>query len=69
MSICSLPQGCVGSPRQFSQGRLGGRRLRGAALPELQDKLWRDHFWSPSGGAPLVVGKAYVQNQRGSSPP
>jgi putative transposase len=54
---------------------VSARRLRGAALPELQDKLWGDHFWSPSycavssGGAPLELVKQYVQKQRGSAPP
>jgi putative transposase len=45
--------------------------LRSAALPEVTEKLWREHFWSPSycavscGGAPLEIVKRYVENQRG----
>lgn len=37
---------------------------------EIKDKLWGDHFWSPSycvvsaGGAPLEVIKEYIENQR-----
>lgn len=54
---------------------VSARRLRAAALPEVEDKLWGPHFWSPSycavscGGAPLEVVQRYVQQQRGSSPP
>jgi putative transposase len=45
--------------------------LRSAALPEVTEKLWGEHFWSPSycavscGGAPLEIVKRYVENQRG----
>jgi putative transposase len=37
---------------------------------ELKNKLWGDHFWSPSycvvsaGGAPLEIIKQYIENQR-----
>ena len=56
---------------------VSARRLRAANLPEVQKKLWGEHFWSPSycavssGGAPLEIVKRYVQTQRGgaSSPP
>ena len=45
-------------------------RLRLMDLPEVQDKLWGDHFWSPSycavscGGAPLEIIKRYIEEQR-----
>ena len=57
---------------------VSARRLRTARLPEVENKLWGDHFWSPSycavscGGAPLGIVKRYVESQRGgraSSPP
>jgi len=58
---------------------VSARRLRAAKLPEVQSKLWGDHFWSPSycavscGGAPLQIVAQYVRNQRQqgtrSSPP
>ena len=56
---------------------VSARRLRAADFPEVRDKLWGEHFWSPSycavssGGAPLDTIKRYVQAQRGgaSSPP
>lgn len=54
---------------------VSARRVRAAHLPEVDTKLWGEHFWSPSycavscGGAPLDIVKRYVQNQRGSSPP
>jgi putative transposase len=50
---------------------VSARMLRSAALPEVAEKLWEEHFWSPSyctvscGGAPLEVVKRYVENQRG----
>lgn len=37
---------------------------------DIKDKLWGDHFWSPSyclvsyGGTPLEIVKEYVENQR-----
>lgn len=56
---------------------VSARMLRSAALPEVTEKIWGEHFWSPSycavscGGSPLEVVKRYVENQRGraSSPP
>jgi putative transposase len=56
---------------------VSARMLRAAALPEVAEKTWGEHFWSPSycavscGGAPLEVVKRYVEQQRGraSSPP
>jgi putative transposase len=57
---------------------VSARRLRALALPEIENKLWGSHFWSPSycvvscGGAPLELVKQYVEKQRGrlgSSPP
>jgi putative transposase len=50
---------------------VSARMLRSAALPEVAEKLWGKHFWSPSycavscGGAPLEVVKRYVENQHG----
>ena len=52
-------------------------RLRRQNFPEVRQKLWGSHFWSPSycavscGGAALATVKAYIQNQRkvqGSTP-
>ena len=56
---------------------VSARRLRQATLPDVQEKLWGRHFWSPSyfavscGGASLETVKQYIQRQRGgaSSPP
>ncbi len=54
---------------------VSARRLRTAALPEVEHKLWGPHFWSPSycavscGGAPLEIIKRYVENQRGERGP
>lgn len=57
---------------------VSARKLRSAALPEITEKLWGKHFWSPSycavscGGAPLETVRQYVEKQRGgrvSSPP
>ena len=74
----------VGYPPKVALSRLinslkgvSARRLRAANLPEVRNKLWGEHFWSPSycavscGGAPLETVKRYVQKQRGgaSSPP
>ena len=45
-------------------------RLRRQNFPEVRQKLWGSHFWSPSycavscGGAALATVKAYIQNQR-----
>jgi putative transposase len=74
----------VGYPPKVALSRLinslkgvSARRLRAANFPEVRNKLWGEHFWSPSycavscGGAPLETVKRYVQKQRGgaSSPP
>ena len=74
----------VGYPPKVSLSRLvnslkgvSARRLRAANLPEVRNKLWGDHFWSPSycavscGGAPLETIKRYIEQQRGvaCSPP
>ncbi len=54
-------------------GKLKGKSsyfIRKEFWEELKDKLWADHFWSPSycvlscGGAPLEIIKQYIQNQR-----
>lgn len=73
----------VGYPPKVALARLvnslkgvSARAVRAAALPEVCDKLWGEHFWSPSycavscGGAPLEIIKHYVEQQRGrgSSP-
>jgi putative transposase len=48
--------------------------VRAERFPEVQSRLWGDHFWSPSyfavscGGAPLDVIKAYIEGQGGSHP-
>jgi len=45
-------------------------RLRRQCFPEVKEKLWGAHFWSPSycavscGGAALDTVKAYIQAQR-----
>jgi len=45
-------------------------RLRRRAFPEVMDKLWGAHFWSPSycavscGGAALATVRTYIQDQR-----
>jgi putative transposase len=74
----------VGYPPKVALSRLinslkgvSARRLRAANFPEVRNKLWGEHFWSPSycavscGGAPLETVKRYVQKQRegASSPP
>jgi REP-associated tyrosine transposase len=74
----------VGYPPKVALARLvnslkgvSARRLRAQNLPEVRDKLWGEHFWSPSycavsfAVAPLATIKSYVQKQRGeaSSPP
>lgn len=46
------------------------KAVRAQHWPEVQRALWGEHFWSPSycvvttGGAPLDIVKAYVENQR-----
>jgi putative transposase len=70
----------VGYPPKVSLSRLvnslkgvSARRLRAADLPEVRNKLWGDHFWSPSycavscGGAPLETIKRYIEKQRGGA--
>jgi putative transposase len=53
-------------------GKLKGKSshcLRKHHWNEAKEKLWGEHFWSPSycvitcGGAPLETVKAYVKNQ------
>ena len=54
---------------------VSARRLRAANLPEVRRALAGLSFWSPSycavscGGAPLDTVRAYVEKQRGDSPP
>lgn len=44
--------------------------LRKEFWPQIKDKLWGKHFWSPSyclvscGGAPMEIVKKYIENQR-----
>lgn len=54
-------------------GKLKGKSsyiLRNEFLSEIKNKLWGDHFWSPSycvvscGGASLDVVRAYIEDQR-----
>ena len=54
-------------------GKLKGKSshiLRQEFWPEIKNKLWGKHFWSPSycavtcGGEPLATVKTYVENQR-----
>lgn len=46
------------------------KEIRTKCWPEVTKALWGTHFWSPSylavstGGAPLEIVKAYVENQR-----
>jgi putative transposase len=45
---------------------VSARRLHQEFGPEIENKLWGDHFWSPSycaGGAPLDVIKKYIEEQ------
>lgn len=53
-------------------GKLKGKSsyfLRKNHWEDIKDKLWGEHFWSPSyciascGGAPLEIVKAYVEKQ------
>ena len=70
----------VGYPPKVALSKLinslkgvSARRVRAANLPEVSDKLWGEHFWSPSycavscGGAPLEIVKRYVEQQRGGA--
>ena len=54
-------------------GKLKGKSsyfLRKNYWSQIENKLWGNHFWSPSycvvscGGAPLEIVKQYVENQR-----
>jgi putative transposase len=54
-------------------GKLKGKSsyfLRKEYHDQIKDKLWGNHFWSPSycavscGGAPLKIIKQYIQNQQ-----
>jgi putative transposase len=54
-------------------GKLKGKSsyvIRKEYFDVIKDKLWGDHFWSPSycvvscGGAPLEIVKQYVKDQR-----
>jgi putative transposase len=48
---------------------VSARLVRSANLPEIRNKLWGVHFWSPSycavscGGAPLEIVAKYIQSQ------
>lgn len=49
---------------------VSSRLLRKEGFPEVTEKLWGGHLWSPSyfaascGGAPLEIIKTYIENQR-----
>ena len=54
-------------------GKLKGKSsyfLRKEFSPQIQNKLWGKHFWSPSycliscGGAPIEIVKKYIQDQK-----
>ncbi len=54
-------------------GKLKGKTsyfIRREFWPQVKNKLWGKHFWSPSycvvssGGAPLTIVKQYIENQR-----
>ncbi|MBD5606008.1 MAG: IS200/IS605 family transposase [Candidatus Eremiobacteraeota bacterium] len=54
-------------------GKLKGKSsyfIRQEFWEEIKNKLWSDHFWSPSycvvscGGAPLEIVKQYIHDQR-----
>ena len=61
------------SPLVNSLKGVSARRLRAANLPEVRNKWWGEHCWSPSycavscGGAPLETVRRYVQKQRGEA--
>jgi len=44
--------------------------LRKKRFPEVEDKLWGGHLWSPSycaascGGAPIDIVRKYIEDQR-----
>ena len=52
---------------------VSSRMLRREEFPEVQQRLWGGHLWSPSyfaascGGAPLAMIRQYVENQRNDS--
>jgi len=52
---------------------VSARRLGAANLPEVRNRLWGEHSWSPSycavscGGAPLDTVKRYIQAQCGGA--
>jgi putative transposase len=54
---------------------VSARRLRQRGFPEISEKLWGEHLWSPSyfvascGGAPLDIVKRYVEDQRNPAKP
>jgi putative transposase len=54
---------------------VSARLLRKENFPEVREKLWGDHFWTPSyyagscGGANLQSVKRYIQAQRLPSSP
>lgn len=67
----------ISSPPKISiaalVGKLKGKSsyfLRREYWPQLKQKLWGKHLWSPSycvvtcGGAPLTVIKQYIEQQR-----
>ena len=67
----------VSYPPKLSISRLvnslklvSARLLRKRAFPEFRQKLWGNHFWTPSyyagsfGGANLKTVKSYIQAQR-----
>ena len=70
----------VGYPPKVALSKLvnslkgvSARRLRAANFPEVRNKLWGEHFWSPSYcavscvGAPLEAVKGYVKAQCGGA--
>ena len=49
---------------------VSSRHLRSKAYPEVTEKLWGDHLWSPSyfaascGGASIDIVRKYIEEQR-----
>lgn len=49
---------------------VSSRMLRAQEYPEVQQKLWGGHLWSPSyfavscGGAPIEIVRQYIEQQR-----
>jgi putative transposase len=69
LMICCPPKVAVAN----LVGKLKGKSsymIRKEFWNEVKDKLWGDHFWSPSycmiscGGAPLETVKQYIEDQR-----